>query len=68
MKTLTEMLSEKLNREPMTEQESIACELRIEEVKSIFKDWLKTVGLPVIDYTDYTENTRKLLVALVDEP
>lgn len=37
----------------------------VDRVKEIFKEWLKTVGLP---QQMSEEATRQLLIALVDEP
>ena len=45
------------------------------DLSGILKEWLKTVGLPLITSTnkhgttfDATESIRKLLITLVDEP
>ena len=53
--TLTEILSSaiRLNKGEVT------------TVKEVFKEWLKTVGLPT---QMSEESTRQLLITLVDEP
>lgn len=68
--TLTEMLNEKAYHYESMDEGAI---VYIEEAKSIFKDWLKTVCLPeYLDLdgrnTNATSRTRQLLITLVDEP
>ena len=63
--TLTEMLRAAF----MVQLESSANAQAIEDdlifIKTTFKDWLRTVGLP---YQMSEESTRQLLITLVDEP
>lgn len=71
---LTEMLRENLGTEPESDAEAKAIEDELTLIKTVFKNWLKTVGLP--DYWkvgarepfNATEAARKLLINLVDEP
>jgi len=56
--TLTEMLKEEM-LDPYPEPDAV------DVVKRIFKDWLRTVGLPS---QMSEESTRQLLITLVDEP
>lgn len=76
MSTLTGMLIDSLRtipREPETESE--AKDAILKAIKDVFKEWLRTVSLPLItaysrDGVSFnaTESIRKLLIALVDEP
>ena len=75
--TLTEMLKEALYHTDYKEHYSEKfMNEQLAPVKEVFKEWLKTVGLPDLivlgkhgDATfNATEATRKLLMTLVDEP
>lgn len=75
MKTLTEMLRDSLKMEPECDAEAKAVEDELTLIKTIFKNWLKGVGLPDYDTPDKqgvpfsaTDSLRQLLVTLVDEP
>ena len=63
--TLTEMLRTNLGMEPRRDAEAQAIEDELNTIKSTFRDWLRTVGLP---YQMSEESTRQLLITLVDEP
>lgn len=69
--TLTEMLKERL------EHPDIGRYLMgtIDDTKEVIRNWLKEVGLPnytnssiIVNKFNFTEDIRKLLVILVDEP
>ena len=68
--TLTTVLRENLKMEPGSDAEAQACEEELATIKSTFKDWLRTVGLPNQGAALYpvVENARQLLITLVDEP
>ena len=59
--TLTAMLEAKLEEY----LEFITYKDTIPTIKAVFKDWLRTVGLP---HQMSEEATRQLLITLVDEP
>ena len=63
--TLTEMLKSSLSMEPESDAHAQAIEDELSTIKSTFKEWLKTVGLP---RQMSEESTRQLLITLVDEP
>ena len=63
--TLTTMLRDALNMEPQSDAHAQAMEDTLTTIKSAFKDWLRTVGLP---QQMSEESTRQLLITLVDEP
>ena len=63
--TLTAMLRSNLNMEPENDTQAQAIEDTLTGIKSTFKDWLRTVGLP---QQMSEESTRQLLITLVDEP
>ena len=56
--TLTEMLKEEM-LDPYPYPDAV------DKVKQIFKEWLRTVGLP---NGMIVESTRHLLITLIDEP
>jgi len=59
--TLTEMLKENmLDPYPIPDA--------VDKVKEIFKEWLRTVGLPDSRFWQAPESIRQLLITLVDEP
>jgi len=59
--TLTEMLKEEmLDPEPYPEA--------VDKVKEIFKNWLRTVSLGGVEDYGIADDTRNLLITLVDEP
>jgi len=62
--TLTDMLrTEAFHLEDIDEGATI----QVEEAKNIFKEWLRTVGLPCC-YPTVEDGIRQLLITLVDEP
>lgn len=70
--TLTEMLNEKAGHIESMDKGAIVW---VEDAKSIFKEWLRTVGLPHYHSFDKdgnalnaTECIQQLLITLVDEP
>ena len=63
--TLTEMLRVNLNMDPECDTEAKAIKDTLDTIKTTFKEWLKTVGLP---QQMSEKSTRQLLVTLVDEP
>uniref|UniRef100_A0A6M3LGT3 Uncharacterized protein n=1 Tax=viral metagenome TaxID=1070528 RepID=A0A6M3LGT3_9ZZZZ len=74
--TLTEALVEYQGK-PESQPEADASEWERAQIKAVFKEWLRTAGLPhyrkgrdsiIVDGFDYTDSIRKLLIILVDEP
>ena len=63
--TLTESLRSDLDMEPTCDAEAQAMKDTLMSIKAILKRWLSTVGLPE---TMDAEETRRLLITLVDEP
>ena len=63
--TLTLMLKNSLEMEAVSSIQTQAIEDTLTAIKSTFKDWLRTVGLP---QQMSEESTRQLLITLVDEP
>ena len=63
--TLTAMLRGNLNMDPESDAEAQATKDTVIAIKSTFKEWLRTVGLP---QQMSEESTRHLLITLVDEP
>lgn len=64
-KSLTMMLRETHGMEPECDAEAKAIEAELQTIKNTVKERLRTVSLP---HCAGEESTRKLLVALVDEP
>ena len=63
--TLTEMLRSNLSMEPESDAHAQVIEDELNTIKSTFKEWLRTVGLPGLGTE---EPIRRLLMTLVDEP
>lgn len=65
--TLTAMLIKALHEDLESESESEAegRKYYLDTIKSTFKEWLKTVGIP---HQMSEDATRQLLITLVDEP
>ncbi len=63
--TLTTSLRSNLNMEPENDAQAQAIKDTLDTIKSTFKEWLRTVGLP---QQMSEESTRQLLITLVDEP
>ena len=62
---LRTMLRKTLPIQPWSLYEAHKAEHILAMAKATFKDWLRTVGLPE---TMNAEETRRLLITLVDEP
>lgn len=68
--TLTEMLNKNINfeRNPESEGEAEAIDRELTTIKDTFKEWLRTVSLGGVEDYGIADDTRNLLITLVDEP
>lgn len=63
--TLTEMLNKNAAHYESMEEGAV---IFLEDAKIVFKEWLRTVSLGGIEDYGIADDTRNLLVTLVDEP